>query len=192
MPGCPPRCCPLAKLHHCPRADPEQQIVHQFPVSEKNRIQLRRHGKNRMKITGVQKLCPPVVQPVFLCHRLTLVAMPVAAGIVGDLQGTALVAAVNVSSELCGPAGTDCGYDLELLLAWAVLCQIIIDVQIKDLLQIGSMFCHKDLSHRADLPDGHTFALTQEKRAPTLPSFETDRCLWQPDVSQSCDGACAK
>ena len=180
----------LAKLHHRLRADPEQQIVHQFPVSKKDRIQLRRHGKNGMKITGVQKLCAPVVQPVFLCHRLAFVAMPVAAGIVGDLQRTALVAAVNVSAELCSPAGADRGDDLELLLAWAVLCQIIVNVQIKDLLQIGSMFCHKDLSHRADLPDGHTFALTQEKRAPTLPSFETDRCLWQPDVSQSCDGAC--
>lgn len=148
----------LAKLRHRFGADLEQQIVHELPISEKNRIQLRRHGKNRMKITGVQKLCAPVVQPVFLCHRLALVAMPVAAGIVGDLQGTALVAAVNVSAELCGPAGTDCGYDLELLLAWAVLCQIIIDVQIKDLLQIGSMFCHRDLLHHAAPPDGRTFA----------------------------------
>ena len=147
-----------AKLHHRLGADLEQQIVHAFPVSEKNRIQLRGHGKNRMKITGVQKLCAPVVQPVFLCHRLALVAMPVAAGIVGDLQGTALVAAVNVPAELCGPAGTDRGYDPELLLAWAVLCQIIVNIQIKDLLQIGPMFCHRDLSHREDLPDGRTFA----------------------------------
>lgn len=76
----------LAKLRHRLGADLEQQIVHELPVSEKNRIQLRRYGKNRVKITGVQKLCAPVVQPVFLCHRLALVAMPVAAGIVRDLQ----------------------------------------------------------------------------------------------------------
>ena len=90
----------LAKLHHSLCADLEQQIIHELPISEKDRIQLRRHGKNGMKITGVQKLCAPVVQPVFLCHRLALVAMPVAAGIVGDLQRTALVAAVNVTAEL--------------------------------------------------------------------------------------------
>lgn len=182
----------LAKLRHCLGADLEQQIVHEFPVSEKNRIQLRRHGENRMKITGVQKLCAPVVQPVFLCHRLALVAMPVAAGIVGDLQGTALVAAVNVSTELGGPAGTDRGDDLELLLAWAVLCQIIIDVQIKDLLQIGSMFCHKDLSHRADLPDGRTFALTQAKNDPTPPSSETSLCLLLSDALRNCAEVCVK
>lgn len=35
----------LAKLHHRLGADLEQQIVHELPVSEKNRIQLRRHGK---------------------------------------------------------------------------------------------------------------------------------------------------
>lgn len=102
----------LAKLHHSLRADLEQKVIHQFPVSEEDRVQLRRYGKNRMKITGVQKLCPPVVQPVFLCHRLALVAMPVAAGIVGDLQRTALVAAVDVSSEFGGSAGTDRGNDL--------------------------------------------------------------------------------
>lgn len=182
----------LAKLHHRLRADLEQQIIHELPVSKKDRIQLRRHSKNGMKITGVQKLCAPVVQPVFLCHRLTLVAMPVAAGIIGDLQRAALVAAVNVSAELCSPAGADRGDDLELLLAWAVLCQIIVNVQIKDLLQIGSMFCHKDLLRRAVPPDGRTFVLTQEKRVLMPPSSETDRCSWQPDVSQSCDGACAK
>ena len=145
-----------------------------------------------MKITGVQKLCPPVVQPVFLCHRLTLVTMPVATGIVGDLQRAALVAAVNVSAELGGSAGTDRGDDLELLLAWTVLRQIIVNIQIKDPLQIGSMFCHRDLLHHAAPPDGRTFALTQEKRVLTPPSSETARCLWQPDVSQSCDGACVK
>lgn len=182
----------LAKLHHSLCADLEQQIIHELPVSEKDRIQLRRHGKNGMKITGVQKLCAPVVQPVFLCHRLALVAMPVAAGIVGDLQRTALVAAVNVTAELCSPAGADRGDNLELLLTWAVLCQIIVNVQIKDLLQIGSMFCHRDLLRRAVLPDGRTFVLTQEKRVLMPPLSEIDRCSWQPDVSQSCDGACAK
>ena len=182
----------LAKLRHRLGADLEQQIVHEFPVSEKNRIQLRRHGENRMKITGVQKLCAPVVQPVFLCHRLTLVTMPVAAGIVGNLQRTALVAAVNVSAELCSPAGADRGDDLELLLAWAVLCQIIVNVQIKDLLQIGSMFCHKDLLHRAAPPDGRTFALTQEKRVLTPPSSETALYLLQSDALRSCAEGYAK
>ena len=182
----------LAKLHHSLCAGLEQQIIHELPVSEKERIQLRRHGKNGMEITGVQKLCPPVVQPVFLCHRLALVAMPVAAGIVGDLQRTALVAAVNVSAELCGPAGTDRGDDLELLLAWAVLCQIIVNVQIKDLLQIGSMFCHRDLLHRAVLPDGRTFALTQAKNDPTPPLSETIPCLLQSDALRSCAEVCVK
>ena len=118
--------------------------------------------------------------------------MPVATGIVGDLQRAALVAAVNVSAELGGPASTDRGYDLELLLAWAVLCQIIVNVQIKDLLQIGSMFCHRDLLHRAVLPDGRTFALTQEKRVLKPPSSETDRCLLQSDALQSYGEACVK
>ena len=145
-----------------------------------------------MKITGVQKLCAPVVQPVFLRHRLALVAMPVAARIVGDLQRTALVAAVNVSAELCGPAGADRGDDLELLLTWAVLCQIIVNVQIKDLLQIGSMFCHRDLLHRAAPPDGRTFALTQETNGPTPPLSETSLCLLQSDALRSCAEACVK
>lgn len=182
----------LAKLHHRLRADLEQQIIHELPVSEKNRIQLRRHSKNGMKITGVQKLCAPVVQPVFLCHRLALVAMPVAARIVGDLQRTALVAAVNVSAELCGPAGADRGDDLELLLTWAVLCQIIVNVQIKDLLQIGSMFCHRDLLRRAVPPDGRIFALTQAKNDPTPPLSETIPCLLQSDALRSCAEACVK
>ena len=182
----------LAKLHHSLCADLEQQIIHELPVSEKDRIQLRRHGKNGMKITGVQKLCAPVVQPVFLCHRLTLVTMPVAAGIVGDLQRTALVAAVNVSAELGGSAGADRGDNLELLLTWTVLRQIIVNVQIKDLLQIGSMFCHRDLLHRAAPPDGRTFALTQETNGPTPPLSETSLCLLQSDALRSCAEACVK
>ena len=86
---------------------PEQEVVDRSLVLERDRADRSRQGEDDVIIGNRQKLRLAVFEPLPRRRRLTLGAMPVAAGIVGDAFVRAVLAALDVSAERGGATGLD-------------------------------------------------------------------------------------
>jgi hypothetical protein len=92
----------------------EQQIVDDGLVLERDRADRCRQGEDDVVIGNRQKLRLALGEPLPRRRALTLRAVTVAAGIVGDAFARAVLAALNVSAERGGAAGLDRRHDLQL------------------------------------------------------------------------------
>ena len=92
----------------------EQQIVDDGLVLERDRADRRRQGEDDVIIGNRQKLRLALGEPLPRRRALTLRAVTVAAGIVGDAFVRAVLAALDVSAERRGPTGLDRRHHLQL------------------------------------------------------------------------------
>jgi hypothetical protein len=93
---------------------PEQQVVDGALVLKCDGAERSRQGEDDVIVGNRQKLGLAVFEPLSRRRGLTLRAMPVAAGIVGDAFVRAVMAALDVSAERGGAAGLDRRHDLQL------------------------------------------------------------------------------
>ena len=93
---------------------PEQEVVDGGLVVERDRADRRRQGEDDVIVGDRQKLRLAIFEPLPRRRALTLRAMPVAAGIVGDAFVRAVLAALDMAAERRGPAALDRRHDLQL------------------------------------------------------------------------------
>ena len=93
---------------------PEQEVVDGGLVLERDRADRSRQGEDDVIVGNRQKLRFAVFEPLPRRGALTLRAVTIAAGIVGDAFVRAILAALNVSAERGGAAGLDRRHDLQL------------------------------------------------------------------------------
>src|SRR6185436_8139979 len=117
----------------------EQQIVDHLGVAQGQDIELLGQGKDHMEVGHRQKLIAATVEPALLFQTLALGAVAVATGVVADLLGAALVAAINVSTQNRGAAVFDGPHGLQLHTAKSMVLSISFAVEPKDVghLQAG-------------------------------------------------------
>ena len=92
----------------------EQEVVDGGLVVERDRAERRRQGEHHVIVGNRQQVGLAVFEPLSRRGGLTLRAMPVAAGVVGDPFVRAVLAALDVSAERRGPAGLDRRHHLQL------------------------------------------------------------------------------
>jgi hypothetical protein len=80
----------------------EQQIVKQARVLQSQDIQLVRHGKDHVKVAGVEEFAFSCRQPALASLGLTLRAVPISARVVGDGLITATGASISMPAEGSG------------------------------------------------------------------------------------------
>ncbi len=93
---------------------PEQEVVDGGLVLERDRADRGRQGEDDMIVGNRQQLRLALCEPLPRRRALTLRAVPVAAGIVGDAFVRAVLAALDVAAERRGPAGLDRRHHLQL------------------------------------------------------------------------------
>jgi hypothetical protein len=93
---------------------PEQEVVDGRLVVERDRADRRRQGEDDVIVGDRQQFRLALFEPLPRRRGLTLRAVAVAAGIVGDPFVRAVLAALDVSAERRGPAGLDRRHDLQL------------------------------------------------------------------------------
>ena len=93
---------------------PEQEVVDDGLVLERDRADRRRQGEDDVIVGDWQKLRLAFFEPLPRRRALTLRAMSIAAGIVGDAFVRAVLAALDVSAERGGATGLDRRHDLQL------------------------------------------------------------------------------
>ena len=96
------------------RGGPEQEVVDGRLVLERDGADRGRQGEDDVVVGNRQQLGLAVGQPLSRRRGLTLRAMPVAAGIVGDPLVRAVLAALDVSAERGRATGLDRRHDLQL------------------------------------------------------------------------------
>lgn len=99
----------------CRGTGPEQQIVEQLCIFQRQHVEFVRHGENDMEITGRQHLALTCSQPAFARLSLTFRAMPVAARVVGDGLMAASGTGIEVAAQRRRPAVQNRAERLELL-----------------------------------------------------------------------------
>ena len=70
-----------------------------------------------MEVLHRQQIIHAGIEPTLCRTGLTFWAMPVATGVVGDLDLTTILAAQHMATELCSPAAFDGRHHLELVQA---------------------------------------------------------------------------
>ena len=93
---------------------PEQEVVDGGLVLERDRADRRRQGEDDVIIGDRQELGLALGEPLPRRRALTLRAVAVAAGVVGDAFVRAVLAALDVSAERGGATGLDRRHDLQL------------------------------------------------------------------------------
>ena len=93
---------------------PEQQVIDEGLVLERDGADRSRQSEDDVIIGDRQKLRLALFEPLPRRCGLTLRAMPVAAGIVGDPFVRAVLAALDVPAESCRATGLDRRHDLQL------------------------------------------------------------------------------
>src|SRR5271166_3873682 len=96
------------------RGGPEQEVVDGGFVVERDGADRGRKSEDDVIVGNRQKLRLAVFEPLPRRRSLTLRAVAVAAGIVGDARMGAVLAALDVSAERGGPATLDRRHDLHL------------------------------------------------------------------------------
>ena len=81
----------------------EENPVDYALILQSQRSKLLRHGENYVKVRNWQQLAAAISQPPFPGCSLTLRAMPISAGVVGNDAVAAPVARVHMTAEN-GPA----------------------------------------------------------------------------------------
>jgi hypothetical protein len=92
----------------------EQENVDDGFVGERQGADGGRQGEDDVIIGNRQQFGLAFGQPLPRRRALTLRAMAVAAGVVGDTFVRAVLAALDVSAECCGPASLNCRHDFQL------------------------------------------------------------------------------
>ena len=82
----------------------KEEVVHHPRVLEREWAEGMREGKHHMDVGHVEQLHFAGREPGGLCPAWTLGAMPIATGVIGDLQVTTLVTLRRVPSQGGGPA----------------------------------------------------------------------------------------
>ncbi len=93
---------------------PEQEVVDDGLVLERDRADRGRQGEDDVIVGNRQEFRLTLGEPLPRRRSLTLRAMPVAAGIVGDARVRAVLAALDMAAERRGPAGLDRRHHLQL------------------------------------------------------------------------------
>ncbi len=83
----------------------EQEIVDDGLVLERQGADRRRQGEDDVIIGNRQQLGLSLGEPLLGGRRLTLRAVPIAAGVVGDARQPTVLAALDVAAERGGAAG---------------------------------------------------------------------------------------
>src|SRR4029077_19590453 len=92
----------------------EQEIVDGGLVLERDRADRRRHGEDEVIVGNWEQLRLAVFEPLPRRRSLTLWAMAVAAGIVGDTFVRTVLAALDMAAERRGLATLDRRHRLQL------------------------------------------------------------------------------
>ena len=100
---------------HRLRGGAEQQVIDHRLVVEGDLAQFGRQGEDDMEIPYGQQVGFARSEPGARGCTLTLGAVPVAAGVVGDASMPALIAGLDMASECGGAAGLDRRHHLELV-----------------------------------------------------------------------------
>src|SRR5580700_8109760 len=90
------------------------EVVNGRLVVERDRADRGRQGEDDVIIGDRQEFGLTLGEPLPRRRALTLRAMPVAAGIVGDAFVRAVLAALDMAAERRGPAGLDRRHHLQL------------------------------------------------------------------------------
>ena len=93
---------------------PEQEIVDRSLVLERDGADRSRQGEDDVVVRSRQKLRLAFGEPLPRRRALTLRAVPVAAGVVGDAFVRTVLAALDMSAERGGPTGLDRRHHLQL------------------------------------------------------------------------------
>ena len=93
---------------------PEENAVNGPLVLQGDVGNLFGHGKNRMKILGLQNLGLPVLYPLGAREGLALGTVAVGAGVVGDALVAAPIADLDVTAKSGGAAAFNRGHDASL------------------------------------------------------------------------------
>jgi len=83
----------------------EQEIVKRHLILQDGSMQLVRHGEDDVGVTRLKQFLTASVHPTLACLGLPLVAMPIAAAVVGDDWGFLAVRTnIGVTARRCGAA----------------------------------------------------------------------------------------
>ena len=93
---------------------PEQEVVDGGLVLERDGADRRRQGEDDVIVGDRQEFGLAVGEPLARRRALTLRAVAVAAGVVGDAFVRAVLAALDVAAERCGATGLDRRHHLQL------------------------------------------------------------------------------
>ena len=93
---------------------PEQELVDGGLVVERHRADYGRQGEDDVIVGDRQEFGFALGQPLLRRRALTLRAVAVATGIVGDAFVRAVLAALDVAAQRRGPAGLDRRHDFQL------------------------------------------------------------------------------
>ena len=108
MPISAPRCLGSAAIvRTVSRRRPEQDVVDDRLVLQRDGGDRRRHGEDDVEVRHRQQLGLAISEPLRAGQTLALRAVPVAAGIVGDAGLAAILAALDMAAERRRPAGLD-------------------------------------------------------------------------------------
>ena len=137
-------------LDGCRRAGGEQQIVEQARVLQCQHVEFVRHGEDHVKVTGGQQLLFPCGEPALAGLGLTLRAMPITAGVIGDGRWTiasflaALGTRIEMASQLRCTAvadGTEC-FQLLIAETGSIAAQKTIALLVEDIGHLHGRPCH--------------------------------------------------
>ena len=93
---------------------PEQEVVDGGLVVERDRADRRRQGEDDVVVGNRQQVRLTLGEPLPRRRALTLRAVAVAAGVVGDAFMRAVLAALDMAAERGGATGLDRRHDLQL------------------------------------------------------------------------------
>ena len=87
------------------RTGTKKNSVHGFLVLERDRGNFPRNGENNMEVLYGQKFRLPRRKPISTSCFLTLRAVPVPAGVVGNVEMTTALTALHMTAAFCCTAG---------------------------------------------------------------------------------------
>src|SRR6185503_1125737 len=120
-----------------------------------------------MEVTRLKQFLAAGVHPTLACLRLALVAMPVAAAVVGDDRSFLAVRTnIDMTAERCGAAPRDGSNNLELLNSQGVLIDEVVAL------------CAEDVGHLDGGPVHSPFFLRRLGVAPRPGMGRTSTGLW--------------
>src|SRR5688572_31722926 len=112
----------------------EQEVVERLLILQHKCVQLVRQRENDVEVTRLKQFLAASVHPTLACLRLALVAMPIAAAVVGDdWRFLTIRTNIGMTAERCGAAPRDGPDDLELLNSQSVLIHEVVALCAEDI-----------------------------------------------------------